>query len=757
MGCAGRNGTIPQMSPRLQFCQPSATLLDPMMKNFLLTLFALAGVVFLVSADTARGRGAADPGQVAITVARWLEKGHYTREKLDDEMSKRLLETYLTNLDYNRLYFTQADIDEFTKKYATTLDEATLAGDLEPAREIFARYKKRVQARAVRNQALVKKGFDFVSDREVSLNRQKAPWPKDEAEADRLWEDIIEAELIKETLNEFKMRSPEETVSRRYNQVLRNVEEMEDEDIVKTFLSALAQSYDPHSEYLSASDMENFQISMGLSLVGVGAVLRSEDGYAKVMEVVPGGPADRDGRLQVNDLIAAVAQGNNEFEDVVDMRLDRVVEKIRGKKGTTVRLLVVPGSAADPSERKVIEILRDKVELKDQEAKAEMLDLTNPDGSVTRMGWITLPAFYADMKNRSHTGKSTSVDVAALIGRLKSEGMEGLVIDLRRDGGGSLDEAIKLTGLFIPRGPVVQSKDANGKITVSQDTEPSVAYEGPLVVLMNRMSASASEIFAAALQDYGRAVIVGDERSFGKGTVQTVLELDRLMMPFSFSTADAGALKLTIQKFYRVKGGSTQLHGVESDLVLPSLSDNPEIGEGSLTNRLPYDEVAPVKIADAMAATPLFLDELRERSALRVAADPEFRYTLEDVERLRQRIEENRVTLNLANRKAEIAADKARKEERELQRAGRGPALHAQAYELKLEDVGKPALEAVAYNRKSDKPLMMDPEEAEATKDDPPQPDPIRDEALRILNDLIQLSSGPKTAKARSEDSPPLR
>lgn len=691
-----------------------------------------------------------DPGQIAISVARWLEKGHYSREKLDDAMSERLLQTYLTNLDYNRLYFTQADIDEITAKYGTGLDDAILTGNLDPARDIFEQYRARVDARTEKNKVLAKKGSKFTSNRMVQMNRQKADWPKSEAEADQLWKDLIEAELLRENLTEIKIRTPLETVTRRYDQVQRNLKEMDDEDVVKLFLSALAQSYDPHSEYLSKSDMENFQISMGLSLVGVGAVLRSDDGYAKVMEVVPGGPADRDGRLKVNDRIAAVAQGDSEFEDVVDMKLDKVVEKIRGKKGTIVKLMVLPAAATDPAERKVIEVKRDEVQLKDQEAKAEILDLDGPEGNTTRVGWITLPSFYSKMDGRGKGGKSTTADVKALLGRLKADGMEGLVIDLRRDGGGSLEEAINLTGLFIPRGPVVQAKDSNGKITVSQDTDPTTSYDGPVVVLMNRLSASASEIFAAALQDYGRAVIVGDERSFGKGTVQTVLELGRLMMPFGLSSSEAGALKLTIQKFYRVKGGSTQLKGVESDIVLPSLTDNPEIGEGSLKNRLEYDEVAPVKIADAMSATPLFLDELRERSKSRVSQDPEFVYISEDANRLVERIQKNEVSLNLKTRKAEIAADKARKEQRKLDRQGRGEALNVAAFEITLDDLASPELRSVAYNRKKDKPLMEEVEEEGEKKDEDPEPDPVRDEAIRIINDLIELTSGPKTVKIKS-------
>ena len=707
---------------------------------------ALAGLIPL----SLFARSSVEPGQVAISVARWLEQGHYTREKLDEKMSARFLQTYLTTLDYNKLYFTQKDVEEFENKYASTLGDSVLRGDLGPAREIFVRFKQRVEERVTKNKKLTQKKYTFDSNRTVEINRQNAPWPKNQEEADRIWQDRIEAELLKEDLAELKLRPPQETVTRRYEQVLRNVREMEEDDVVKTFLSALAQTYDPHSEYLSPSDLENFQISMKLSLVGVGAVLSSEDGYAKVKEVVPGGPADRDGRLTVNDRIAAVAQGEAEFEDVVDMKLDKVVEKIRGKKGTLVRLLVIPGDATDPSKRKIIEIRRDEVKLKDQEAKAEVLDLDGQSGTPVRIGWITLPSFYANMENRG-APKSTTEDVAALISRLKREGIQGLVIDLRRDGGGSLEEAINLTGLFIPRGPVVQAKDSNGKITVSQDTNPELVYNGPLIVLVNRLSASASEIFAAALQDYGRAVIVGDERSFGKGTVQTVLDLGRLMSPFSLGTADAGALKLTIQKFYRVRGGSTQLKGVESDIVLPSLTDNSEIGEGSLKNRLAYDEVAPVKIVDSMAATPLFLDELRARSAQRIVGDPEFRYTIEDMSRVREKIKENVMSLNEKVRRNELADDKKRKELREKERQSRGPALDVHAFELTLDDLSAPKLRPVAFDRKQEKNMLETPDEDDDGKKQGSEPDAIRNEALRIMRDLIDLGNRTKTASIPKE------
>jgi carboxyl-terminal processing protease len=707
---------------------------------------ALAGLIPL----SLFARSSVEPGQVAISVARWLEQGHYTREKLDEKMSARFLQTYLTTLDYNKLYFTQKDVEEFESRYASTLGDSVLRGDLAPAREIFTRFKLRVEDRVAKNKKLTQKKYSFESNRTVEINRQNVPWPKNQEEADRIWQDRIEAELLKEELAELKLRPPPETVTRRYDQVLRNVREMEEDDVVKTFLSALAQTYDPHSEYLSPSDLENFQISMKLSLVGVGAVLSSEDGYAKVKEVVPGGPADRDGRLTVNDRIAAVAQGEAEFEDVVDMKLDKVVEKIRGKKGTLVRLLVIPGDATDPSKRKVVEIRRDEVKLKDQEAKAEVLDLDGQSGNPVRIGWITLPSFYANMENRG-APKSTTEDVAALISRLKRDGIHGLVIDLRRDGGGSLEEAINLTGLFIPRGPVVQAKDSNGKIIVSQDTNPELVYNGPLIVLVNRLSASASEIFAAALQDYGRAVIVGDERSFGKGTVQTVLDLGRLMSPFSLGTADAGALKLTIQKFYRVRGGSTQLKGVESDIVLPSLTDNSEIGEGSLKNRLAYDEVAPVKIVDSMAATPLFLDELRARSAQRLVTDAEFRYTIEDMSRVREKIKENVMSLNEKLRRKELADDKKRKELREKERQSRGAALDVQAFELTLDDLSAPKLRSVAFDRKQEKNMLEPSDEDDDGKKESSEPDAIRNEALRIMRDLINLGNRTKTASIPKE------
>ena len=411
-----------------------------------------------------------DPGQVEFSVGKLLESGHYTKRKLDDNFSRLLLKNYLEELDYNHLFFTQKDVDVFTQKYGTTLDDDILLGNPEAAYKIFDVYKKRVEDRVAKVKELLKDKFTFTSDRTIEVNRQKAPWPKDEAAADALWHDRIEGEMLQEQLAVHKVDPPEKVVGRRYDQLLRNLHEQTKEDEIKLFLNNLAQSYDPHSEYMSRSELENFSINMRLSLVGIGAVLRADDGYARIMELVPGGPASRDGKLKVGDRVRAVAQGDKEFVETMDMKLDKVVEMIRGKKDTIVRLQVIPRSATDPSVRKVIEIKREEIKLKEAEAKAEIVEHPMPDGTIQRLGWIILPSFYADMEHANVAGaNSTTKDVLALLNRLKQEGISGLVMDLRRNGGGSLEEAVNLTGLFVKRGPVVQAKDSNGKVHVSND------------------------------------------------------------------------------------------------------------------------------------------------------------------------------------------------------------------------------------------------------------------------------------------------
>ncbi len=704
-----------------------------------------------------------DSEQIGVSVGRLLEEGHYTHHPLNDEISKKLLTGYLELLDFSHLFFTQKDIDIFTKKYATALDDDILLGNLKPAHEIFAVFQKRVEDRVAKIKELVKQPVNFKTDETILLSRQKAPWPKDDAEADDLWRKRIEGELLQENLSEHPIEPGPKLVERRYDRMLRTVHEEDAEEQVKLFLDALAQSYDPHSEYLSQADLKNFSINMGLSLVGIGAMLRSEDGYAKIESLVPGGPAQTSGKVKVGDRITAVAQGAKDFNDVRDMRLDKVVEQIRGKKGTKVRLLVIPASAADPSQRKTIELVRDEIKLKDQEARADIIIKKDRNGDPVKLGWLTLPSFYADMEGHK---KSTTRDVLALLKRLKKEKIGGLVIDLRRNGGGSLEEAISLTGLFFKSGPVVQTKGSNDRVVISTDPDSDIAYDGPLVVLTSRQSASASEIFAAALQDYGRAVIVGDKSTFGKGTVQTILEIGRFTSLLGSRSQEDGALKLTIQKFYRVAGGSTQLHGVASDIVLPTLTDLPEFGEGALKNALPYDEVPVAKFTKWSDAHQLFIDELKARSAVRVAADPEFHYVMEDLERLRKKLDDNRMTLNEDVRRKELTEEKVRKETRTKERLARNT-QEPSIYRLTLETVDDPKLQLIMYPGKiaeaksqGDVPKVApeaapdsgsddgSDDSAPDTSDDskPAAVDPERDETLNILSDLVQLTQGPKTA-----------
>ena len=709
---------------------------------------------FSSRAENAPASSGPDPGQICISVSRLLEQGHYSKRKLDDGLSRIFLRNYFDALDFNHLFFTQTDIDTFNAKYATALGDDVLLGNPDPAFEIYNVYKKRVEDRVAKVKALLSGTFDFTKDESIEPDRQKAPWPKDEADADHLWHLRLKGEFLQEKLTDHPIDPPVKVLARRYDQLLRNLHEQTNEDVLKDFLTTLALTYDPHSEYLSKGDLENFSINMRLSLVGIGAVLHSEDGYAKIMELVPGGPADHDGRLKVNDRISAVAQGDGNFVDCVGMKLDKVVDMIRGKKGTTVRLQVIAARGTDPSQRKIIPIVRDEIKLKEQAAKADLIEQENPAGGPPlRLGRITLPSFYADMDKSGEPGaKSTTTDVLALLNRLKQENIGGLVMDLRLNGGGSLDEAVKLTGLFIKKGPVVQAKDANGVVHVSRDRDSGIAWDGPLIILTNRLSASASEIFAAALQDYGRAIIVGDESTFGKGTVQTMLEIGKFIPFLGSDPSDAGALKLTIQKFYRIAGGSTQLRGVLSDIKLPSIFDHPDLGERALKDPMPYDEVEPADFDKW--EHPLYIKELRARSSVRVAADREFRWISDDLARTKQKIADNTLSLNEKARRQEVTDEKARIDRRLADRA-KHPRPQGKDYLITLDNVDKPKLELVTNVKpkpsvSADDNTGGDVDDAEddvlGAKDKPAVFDPVRNETLNILRDFVALNRAPRTA-----------
>lgn len=727
--------------------------------------------------------------KITKNVGELLERAHYSRRKLDDAVSKQLLKNYLERLDYNHLFFTQKDVDGFNAKYATTLDDDIMAGNVDPALRIFAVFKERLESRVTKVKEALNGKFEFNGEQTVEMNRQKSPWPKDQADADQLWKARIEGEMLDRTLMEDKAEPPVKVITRRYDQLLRNIREQGDEDVIATFLSVLSETYDPHSEYMSRSQLDSFNINMSLQLVGIGAVLTSEEGYAKIRELVPGGPADMDGRLKVGDRVTAVAQGESAFVETLDMKLDKVVEMIRGKEDTVVKLRVIPVGATDPAARKVIEIVRKKVKLKEQEAKAEIVDRVLPDGTKQRLGWIILPSFYADMQHSGAEGaKSTTKDVLALLERLKKENIQGLVMDLRRDGGGSLEEAVNLTGLFIKKGPVVIARDSNGTENALRDKDPTVAYDGPMIVLTNKLSASASEIFAAALQDYNRALVVGDSSTFGKGTVQTMVELGNIMA-LSLSGRDggneAGALKLTIQKFYRVSGGSTQLQGVMSDIKLPSIWDSPEIGESALKAPMPFDTIRPAVYEKQ--ERQLFKQELKQRSSGRVAADQEFQWIQEDIDRGRKRIAENKVSLNEKVRRAELEEEKSRKERIKNERA-KLPAANEVVYSVTLDNVAKPELEIKKDKKEDPHAAKPDTKTPDAKKEEPkkepevkkdeakkdsepkkdaapaakdedeedeeaeaPKVDPVRNETLNILIDLVEFTKKGPPATASTQ------
>src|SRR5215469_6336132 len=466
-----------------------------------------AKVVFLAAASVLNAAllfagdkpNTADLRQVAADVGRLLELGHYSRWKLGPEMSERILETYLQDLDSDKLFFNQDDVNRLRARYGTTIGKAVLLGDLGPAKAIYGLFKARVEERIAKVRPLVWKGYYFTSNRFVNLDTRKKPWPVNIHEADSLWANRIEGDLLQEKLNKLgAARSGPEVVAHKYNELLKDVEDRGEEEIDEIFLNAVAESYDPHSEYMGHSNLESFEIDQRLSLVGIGVETRSEDGYVKIQRLEPGGPAAKSGKISAGDRIVAIAQGEGPFVDTSNMELDKVAELMRGKKGTLVRLQVLPAGTLDPSKRRGVALVRDTVKLTDQEANAQIIDKVLPDGSVRRLGWITLPSFYQGTVIFG-MGKSASRDVAALLRRLNREKIQGLVLDLRSNGGGSLDEAIRISGLFINQGPIVQVKDADGTIHVLRDHEGKALYTGPMIVLVNKLSASASELFAAAM------------------------------------------------------------------------------------------------------------------------------------------------------------------------------------------------------------------------------------------------------------------
>ena len=767
-----------------------------------------------VRADTAATRRAGgeirispgpEDGRIAFATAYLLEHLSFSHHPLDAKYASEFFDSYLEALDPQHLHFLQTDLADF-ERYRTNLDHLTITtngqADVTPAFKIFARFIERLQQRvAYVDDLLQHEKFEFNSDERIVVNRHDLPYPKDMDEARQLWRQRLRFEYLQEKLgledakknkaagtnvnavsvqpgetndrnvvqqpdllkNKLPATSavksiPEqivETLTHRYQRSLRWFADWNNQDVLGIYLTALAHVYDPHSDYFNKAELEQFTINMNLALFGIGAQLHADDeGYCKIEKLLTGGPAEKSKKIEVGDRIVAVAQSNQPPVDVVEMSLNKTVQMIRGAKGTEVQLTIIPEHASAP--RNVISLIRDEIPLPDQAAKGKIIELPGANGESKRLGVIDLPSFYAPIGTSSRSagdssGEYASVDVAKLLKKYKQENVGGVILDLRRNGGGSLEEAIRLAGLFIKKGPIVQVKTWEGRVIVAQDPDPSVLYDGPLIVLTSRFSASASEIVAAALQDYGRALIVGDVSTHGKGTVQQVNYLTNHMHIEDPDKNNPGALKVTVQKFYRASGVSTQLKGVLPDIVLPTVWNySKDIGESALEHPLECDTIAGADY-DKLDLVQPYLSDLLKHTNERMATNKDFAYVYEEIEKFRKQQEDKTISLNEQQRRKEMDENEARDKARNKERLTRKEP-DEKVYEITLKQADLPGLPPPDQktNSLAAKPLVMSGagtniasaaasatvESDEATA---PVADTDLDEAERILLDYISL------------------
>jgi carboxyl-terminal processing protease len=696
-------------------------------------------------------------GRIAYLTARLLEEYHYSQLPLDRAMSEKFFDGYLDSLDPQHLYFLKSDIAEFAH-YRTNLDTLTInnrgVADLTPAYQIFERYLERLKQRVAYEDKLLKRDrLALDTHQNVLLDRRDAPYPKNLAEARQLWQQRLIYEYLQEVLARrisltnsdvvlpLPKTAPKEItdkLARHYHWQLRLFTDWDSSDVLQTYLNALTHAYDPHSDYLNVGHAQDFSIDMSLALFGIGAQLRSEDGYCTIISLVPGGPAAKSKQIKPRDRIIAVAQGKQAPVDVVDMDILKIVQLIRGPKGTEVRLTLVP--VDDPHSHRVVTLVRDEIKL--EGAKAELLEIPDGHGGTNRLGVIDLPSFYATVDlpgdNGDPSKKSTTVDVKRLIKKLEQEKVAGIILDLRNNGGGSLEEAVDFTGLFVTNGPVVLVRSPEGHVTVDQDTSNYALYRGPLVVLVNRFSASATEIVAGALQDYGRALIVGDVSTYGKGTVQNLNPL----RPFIWSadespSNDPGTVKITIRKFYRVSGASTQLKGVIPDIVLPdALSASSDIGEDSLPDAMPWDTITNADYTPVNLVKP-YLSQLRKFSDERVATNQDFIYIRQDIDQFKKLQADKTASLNEQEELKQAQQNAIRQKLREAERNGR-KAPNERIYEITLENVNQHGLPPLLWptNMTSGFTSTNSPG---VTTNAPPPTDPWLDETEHILENYVSL------------------
>jgi carboxyl-terminal processing protease len=708
-------------------------------------LWALLAILFAGSSASAwtDRKFATSPTLVReITfLIRLLEEMHYNHENVRPSEYNQVIPDFMGELDGQRLFFLAEDKDTFVKRYPGrwVYNNISSLGKIDPAYEIYNQYATRAETRIQWIFEELKKDFDFTVKETYLIDRSKGAWCATQEEADALWSKRLKFEILQDMLNKKTLDEARLNVRKRYERMLKNLDDIEAEELSEWFLSTITRLYDPHSTYFSPSTFDDFGIQMRLQLMGIGAVLGLEDEYCVVKEVVTGGPADLSKQINPNDKILFVGQDDTEPVEVIGMKLRKIVNMIRGDKGTKVKLIIQPSAATDPSARKEIVLVRDVINLDSARARGAIFQLPDATtGKQASIGVITLPAFYGpDSSSRSEDKHSATRDVAELIKQLQKSGIQGLVLDLRNNGGGLLSEAIDLTGLFISQGPVVQVRSYYGDVKVDSDENPNIAYSGPMAVLVSRFSASASEIVAGALQDYGRAIVVGDSSTHGKGSVQTVIEMKNVVSDFSMTPVKTGAAKLTVQKFYLPDGHSTQLKGVIPDIVLPSIDEYLPIGEKDLPHALVWDEI-PSSTFDGKPLPQKILNPLREDSLTRQSKLEEFAFLKKNIDWFKNRQETKTISLNLEERRAQKATDatfrKAMEKEKER--------LAKNDYTFREFTLGvSPTKKAVEK-----KPVTDDDDDSElisGTENGYGKFDIHLRETLRILTDGIDLGHKP--------------
>ncbi|HQV30934.1 MAG TPA: carboxy terminal-processing peptidase [Calditrichia bacterium] len=632
---------------------------QPFMKNRFI-LFCLIFVTSFAWAIDRPNEGLTFPSlrpepehrKVSRLISQLLLQNHYRKKTINDSLSRDIFNRYIEKLDYGKFYFLQSDIDAF-RLHENSFDDIVQSGQLGPAYDIFAVYQQRVKERFDYVFERLQTEFNYNLDEYMVKDREEAEWAHNASELDEVWRKRLKADALDLKLAGKDWAGIQELLTKRYARIEKDLSQTQSEDVFQLLMNALTESFDPHTNYFSPKNFDDFKIRMSQSLEGIGARLSSENDYTRVVEIVPGGPADKSGLLFPKDRILGVGQGTEgEIVDVVGWRIDDVVQLIRGKKNSVVRLQVLKADADLGALPDTIALVRDKIKLEDQSAKSEILELEH-EGRKMTFGVIKIPVFYADyeaMRRGEKNVKSTSNDVHRFLDEFKEKNVDGVIVDLRRNGGGYLSEAVELTGLFIDEGPVVQVRNSTGRIEVERDTDPSTTYDGPLAVVIDRLSASASEIFAAAIQDYNRGIIIGSQ-SYGKGTVQNAIDLNRYLRD---RETKYGQLKLTIAKFYRVDGRSTQHVGVTPDVTFPSRLSNMEIGESSRKNALLYDKIRGTRYNYSNGFRTDYLPILEKRHESRLSADADYAKLLEDIDEFEKNTNTGTLSLNETKRRAEL-------------------------------------------------------------------------------------------------------